>query len=223
MEKKLDPNSWMVNGRCFKPDNDKRFIDGEIIIKEEVSNLRMGPRHSTAAYDNTSEKEIEPFGKPVDANLAIDLIKNAIQVTKPLVNDFFNKEHEDLTENERSIYELLNLSYGVTFDKALILKILSQPNCAGLRSYICARKPTESSKKALHVSLVMVGIDSAGFDLSYATVNLNGNDVPTVSLIAEYGYPPDENKKLDWAGDPKNIDEHYILLRHAAIKEEKEK
>ncbi|HTI58576.1 hypothetical protein [Mucilaginibacter sp.] len=160
-------------------------------------------------------------GRPVDANLAIHFIKNFLnhfEIT------FFKDDEEALEKAEklaatiensdkllahfRQFHSrakkrhgaLLNLKYGITLEKDMILKTLSQPGCEGLRFYLCARTAPEFNDPYMHVSLIAVGVDDEGYDLNYnagsATPNANmpsGQDVNTESLTLEYMPPPPYN------------------------------
>lgn len=173
----------------------------EINIPEQVSNLDMRPVGSPPKATTSDGK----FGMPIEADLAVALIAKAYNETLGLIDIKFKNEEDNEKDTLKKLFHLL---YGVTFDKSLILKILSQPNCEGLRSYLCIR----GTGKDKHVSLVMVGVNINGYDLNYDPgVNIDGK-IPTMSLIGEYGFPPGGSKEKD----DEYIDEHYRLLKFAA-------
>lgn len=219
------PKTWRVQGRCLKINETGRFIEAEITLPELESGLGMRPSGSIAPtlspnLPNNSgssgfKGEIQPeyFGVPIDTKLAVDLIHKGFTKSeaalKMLENKNFDKENFDF------IRDVINLNYGITFDKTVMLKILSQPNCAGLRAYLCARPVGIEDK---HTSLVMVGVDINGFDLNYDyardSASIKVPEIPNQSLIVEYGYPPGGTKSTftDKAAD---TDEHYTLLKLA--------
>jgi hypothetical protein len=150
------------------------------------------------------------------------LISCAYHSTQSFFNEMSSKlEGKEKVIAEKTATNLYNLAYGVTFDKTIVLKILSQPNCEGLRSYLCARKLTDGS---IHYSLVMVGVDCNGFDLNYPpachtpkqnkNLTLGDNTVVSESLVGEYGNPPGGSMMLKLnSDDPTN--EHYYILKQA--------
>jgi hypothetical protein len=151
-------------------------------------------------------------GSPVDANLAVQFIRNFFKYYKIYKRDyqqnlesiktnqnfaelldFHEKTHEKTTRLHDS---LVDLTYGMTLEKDMILKIISQPKCEGVRFYLCARKAIQDNQ--MHLSLVTVGVDKDGYDLHYnkkSTVKANQiargvQDLNTQSLTGEYFTPP---------------------------------
>ena len=60
------------------------------------------------------------------------------------------------------------------------------------------------------LSLVTVGVDEAGRDLLYEyEENTPVQDIPTRSLVAEYGYPPHRLQQSGPATDP------FVLFKFA--------
>jgi hypothetical protein len=170
-------------------------------------------------------------GLPVDANQAVYMIKNFLKYY-----DRYKKITEDLTDKSKSadkaltfsaadqksfaaVQDALDVTYGVSFNKDIILKILSQPDCEGIRLYLCATKDKEDP----HVSLVVVGVDKNNYDLNYQPKDggkqENDDETPTKSLIGEYGYPPDDGGTGGGTKDPhkKAIDDKYFLLKQASL------
>jgi hypothetical protein len=130
----------------------------------------------------------------------------------------------------------VNISHGVAFDKDLILKILSQPNCEGIRCYFCAKGPDTSPQikdtTNCAVSLVVVGIDANGIDLNWNTLStaaqassttqaisgtdreldltdLSDDDGSSPSLAGEYGSPPPPTL------EEKINSQNFVLLKNA--------
>ena len=155
--------SWKVQGRKFnsntpeKPDDDQ-----ELKIPQTKLCVQM------PGYED------KPLGRPIDANLAVNLISNFLHHIKMVYHptpsntfeEFLNKsENEEFSafvKNTRDFHrKVLELNYGMSVDKNMLLKVLSQPGCEGVRYYLCYRPDVEK------ISLVMVGIDCEGCDLNY--------------------------------------------------------
>ncbi len=181
------------------------------------------PFPGSAGSSNPERMPVNAAGVPVDANQAIHLMKNFNthygrfqEVLFALKNKMLH-EAESLLANPEYQQSLtaaelaLNVTYGVSFNKEIILKILSQTGCDGIRLYFCASKDQKDS----HVSLVILGVDKDNYDLNYQPEDVSGfagnEEVPTMSLMGEYGYPPDDGSLID----SKAIDEHYYLLQKA--------
>lgn len=191
-----------------------------------------------------------PLGRPVDANLAVNLIRdfyaNAVAAYGPLKDSEIDKLD---VKTLRGLYRaaraflsnLKDLNYGMTIDKDFALKLLSQPNCEGLRGYLCFKNDQDAP-----ISLVTVGVDADGYDLKYNKTdsvvyqpegkipdNSNPPVLPTInqspavdtvkmqSLNGEYVTPPFtiqwndlfENDHLD--GESKDFYSRFILLNIA--------
>lgn len=117
----------------------------------------------------------EPYGIPIDAPLAVSLIKAL---------------HEKISSlpPESDFRQMMEGSFAITFDKNLLLKTISQPKCEGVRFYPCLKEGPEEKDV---LSLVTVGVDEDGNDLLYEfQEDVSVEDIPTTSLLAEYGHPP---------------------------------
>ncbi|WP_096356736.1 hypothetical protein [Mucilaginibacter gotjawali] len=195
MKEDLKDHEWQVFGQCEDPTKASGVCGAPITLPEQSS--KLGMRTHTPLKEYQSSIDSTSFGKPIEANLAIQMISAAHKSTKAFftaLTEIAEKEKDLSFETANNIY---NLMYGVTFDKTIILKILSQPNCEGIRSYLGAR-PLENGE--LHYSLVMVGVDMNGYDLNYPPATyppipdesfiLKDNKVATMSLSGEYGNPP---------------------------------
>jgi hypothetical protein len=139
-------------------------------------------------------------GIPIDANLAIYLIKrlsdklSLIQKTLPANG-----------EDEQWLLDLLINSLSISIDKNGLLKTLSQPGCEGIRFYLCTKLEKDDDEPDNFsdiLSLVTVGIDKDGKDLGYDFNQASANEiadnifkVETESLTTEYSYPPPPRKK----------------------------
>lgn len=197
--------TWIVYGHCYDATPPKNYKPGYIKLPELESGLGMRKREDGAKKDPPGIVP-EYFGVPVDSKLAVKLIKNGL-----IKKEGLTKKLKGLDlETKNFIDNLVDLSYGITFDKTVMLKILSQPNCEGLRAYLCARNENETTP---HLSLVMVGVDMNGFDLNYdLNTTIKDDEIPNQSLLVEYGYPPGGNTP---PVINKDKDEHYVLLRLA--------
>ena len=103
------PNiTWSALGRKHNSSVAQQAIE----ITEEGRSVSMGPGE-------------EPYGVAVDAPLAVQLIRN-----------FWKKFRSEAPEKTwlRTTFEQ---SRAITFDKNILLKILSQPKSEGIRFYFC--------------------------------------------------------------------------------------
>jgi hypothetical protein len=210
----LKPRSWHVMGQCFNVKHPDLPDEKEIPIPEEDGDISMDPPPSGGKAP--IPKDSDHFGLPIDADLAVHFIQNLLPDALGFLDKDLKRDGESSDElaDDQNINKLLfadkliNLTYGITFDKNIILKILSQPGCEGLRCYLCSRK--EESKKD-HYSLVLVGVNRYGYDLNFDKIDTSDTEsVKTQSLIAEYGYPPNGKTLKDIVKDP-----HYVLLNLA--------
>jgi hypothetical protein len=225
------PNSWTTIGNCYnkkKPQTPK--TGATIVIPEPGTDINMTVHHRNGAGQQASVP-VPTYGLPIDANLAIYLLQNAISNSDAFLdvvtNRFIDFSTNKIKLNSRTlgIDDTLNLTYGVTFDKSIILKVLSQPGCEGIRCYLCARPGNPK-----HTSILIIGVDADGYDLNYKGYknskpgdllkpDSDSDDVDTCSLIAEYGYPPDDpgigNKTGSEATKTAKSDSHYVLLNLA--------
>ena len=207
-KKNSSPHPWRIYARRFDKKHPNAPKDRLLELPEQQSILGMRKRVQKPIA-KPSTIDLESFGYPIDANQAIHFMINAFTATSNLFDKLINFKSMEFTKAENKfIMDAIGLPYGITFDKTLVLKILSQPNCEGLRSYLCKRDNG-------HVSLVLIGVDCDGYDLNYevvpeGNVSLKDINVVTQSLSVEYGHPPDTKNYKE-----KSQDEHYILLNYA--------
>lgn len=202
-DEKKETTDWQTIVRCYNRNEAGRFQEHSMTIPESDFCITM-PQIPEG-----------PIGRPIDANLAVNLI-----------SDFYtevNNAHGSKTDQEVDEMDLptvkaayftareflkkfIGLDYGMTIDKNFALKVLSQPKCEGLRGYLCLKDNPEAP-----FSLITVGVDQDGFDLKYDTqgtveYQVNGtdpdivlnsiDDAPAVknvqmrSLNGEYVTPP---------------------------------
>jgi hypothetical protein len=186
---------WSVKGNTYATDENGKIdpaLDKDIPVYELEK-----------SFEYPDDPTIPSAGKAIDANLAIAFIKNfhdkLPEIPKKFLNGnkFVDQEpsKKDLTEFEDWVINLLKYSSAITFDKSVLLKTLSQPECEGIRFYLCLKEISVEPKEVL--SLVTVGIDRKGKDLGYdfssekrdeiKTGNIN---VATQSYNSEYAHPP---------------------------------
>jgi hypothetical protein len=180
------------------------------------------------------------FGSPIDANLAVDFICNfykLFRVTpvpqpgKPFEKIIDNMNEAELKEslsNAHQIHtQLAKLNYGMTMDKNMLLKFLSQPGCEGIRFYLCSESQPQN-----HISLVAVGVDGCGCDLNFDIKKCVHKPFPNkknkasspgeftvdlASLTGQYVTPPggggieDKNKAIS----SHDVDDSFVLLNIA--------
>ncbi|MVN23272.1 hypothetical protein [Mucilaginibacter arboris] len=193
--------TWGMKYDRTKPD--EPIENGEIDIFEECRSVNMDSKQ-------------KPYGRPIDADTAVHLISNYIKFVEEafphlnLKSENLSAEHLDFVDT--TLIDIFKVSYGITYDKNILLKLLSQPKCEGIRSYLCLREP----KKNPHISLVLVGVDCDGNDLHYRkkdTIKKNSSngidEITTQSLTGEFAHPPESSleKKL--------TDPRYALLKMA--------
>lgn len=164
--KSLQP-AWHIKGKESDPTNrETGTVDTVIAVKEGPPNVHI-ENMSSAMY-----------GQPITAKLAVELMANLIRLLQ---------DNHQLPQ----LKHLIEAALGITFDRSMLLKILSQPQCEGLRFYPCVKVLNGTQ----YFSLVVVGVDALGFDLNYTAVDpgkkLNVKDLDGGSLTSEYAHPPD--------------------------------
>jgi hypothetical protein len=236
-----EPNftpEFRVKANCFDPENTEQPKIGYITFSTDERNVTMpGSKvHS---------------GRAIDADLAVHFIQNffdyyTINVREPRMKAFeASKAINDSAAMEKlaakDIHDkILDMTYGMTLERDLILKILSQPKCEGIRFYLCGRIIEDDD---IHLSLVTVGVDCDGYDLRYnltdtaktgtATKDLSApaaQSITTQSLTGEYLTPPPPYSLTSSVQNASNInasisakdaklaadlDERYVLLNLA--------
>lgn len=197
------PVVWSTKGKKLNGQKGNPSIgDGNIDIREDPGNVTI---------DNAPP----PYGRPIDANLAIFLIRKLLE-SEAFQTIFFAEENNFDEETNKLIAFFrgaFDLSYGVTFDRNILLKIISQPGCEGVRSYLCLKEPVEGGDwDPSRWSIVLIGVDQWGNDLHYNDPKKedSGEDLSTESLIAEYGHPPTLATMKQ-----RSKSNHYKLLKYA--------
>lgn len=212
-------NQVTVWGECFNPDAPDNPTPGSISVSEIGQDVII----------NGSKV---PSGKPIDTPLAAYFINNFYNHYK-IYTDEHNEKYDthvktknfdglnELYKKSKTIHDhVVNITYGMTFDKDVLLKVLSQPECEGIRFYLCARAIDPNKPEQLHLSLVTIGVDKDGFDLNFLQ-GLTPLDNTCPSLTCEYATPPpptgiapntDKNSAA-------NIGQQYGLLKLARNKQ----
>jgi len=193
---------WKTDGRelpaNYIPGNFEATDAIDISVEETAMSVDMDP-------DGTEKK---PYGIPVSAKLAVALMADFQDLIQPA---------SDTVPEEDELKNLLRRSSGITVDKNVLLKTISQPGCEGIRFYLCKKLITLSdSSKETFASLVMVGVDADGKDLHYDFVRekLSGGllaaDITNTSLVSEYTTPPPPRTLTS-----QTIDDKFVLLQYA--------
>ena len=104
----------------------------------------------------------------------------------------------------------------MSLDKNILLKIISQPRCEGVRFYLCLKEGASAPPENPDVlSLVAVGVDETGKDLFYdysEEIHKSGiENIPTIYLVAEYGHPPG---LVEQPGSETPVDP-FVLFRYS--------
>ncbi|MFC0515129.1 hypothetical protein ACFFGT_13000 [Mucilaginibacter angelicae] len=179
----LSNTNWKTSVRKLATDDPSSYED--MIIYEQVFCITM------PGYD------AKPIGRPITANLAVNFIHNLVDACNTAIgpDNIDSLDLDGLKERYNAakdfIVELRDMYYGVTVDKNFILKLLSQPQCEGLRGYLCYKNEKDES----HFSMVVVGVDANGYDLNYKTPQVKYTEPakPNSESDTDNG---DENQKL---------------------------
>jgi hypothetical protein len=221
---------WIAKGRKRSNPGDPRV---PIDIQESDKRVRRHPNDP-------------PYGTAIDTPLAIELIRNLWQAIdadqlltlkaqyKNLINQLseekeptekkgYNKDIEAQIEklvikNAQWLEDLIKHSFALTADKNLMLKMLSQPGCEGLRFYLCMKK----EKDAQTLSLVSVGVDINARDLNYDYDKDKHEltaipDIENCSLNGEYLHSPGIDPFNQGTTSEDDI-QPYVLLKYANFK-----
>jgi len=222
--KKLNQSSqpkWKaLKGKRFSRRNSSGAVQtkpAEIAVLERAKSVVIPPDNDDTA----------PYGVPIDAKLAINLIHDFhAMLSEPVLGsfldggevefDFSEKDSRDqIVEAFQKLVEILKRSCAITIDKNVILKTLSQPGCEGLRFYLCKK----SNAGENFISLVTVGVNAQGEDLLYeyssGSTRSASTSLRNMSLISEYGHPPGGSTMKGNSIDELYAHEAYVLLRYA--------
>ncbi|RYE56596.1 MAG: hypothetical protein EOP48_07645 [Sphingobacteriales bacterium] len=211
---------WNIYGKKQADTSRLQFIE----IKESDQVVGQGRGH-------------DPYGIAIDAPLAVQLIRdlwkrvheervNQIAADMNfLINDIpFDDEKAKgikisiqklATKAQTWLDNLLHCSFALTIDKGLLLKMLSQPGCEGVRLYLCLNKESEHSN---HLSIVSVGVDIDAKDLNYSYDPANHNldsitFMENESFTDEYAYSLKKDP-FDPNTTPQDI-APYVLFKYA--------
>jgi hypothetical protein len=238
-------NQWTLPGMCFNTANPNKPKSASISFPCGQNVLMPGPKtHSGQAVDadvaalfinnfysyytltlNSEPKEID-LKKPLAEFESLEAQHTALTAKHTALIDHHKALRKHHTKIKKISKNLVNMTYGMTLDKDMLLHVLGQQECEGIRFYLCGR---EVKGKKMHLSLVAVGVDKDGFDLNYnkqsgrpiKQLMAGLNSIPTDSVTIEYTTPPPPNDSgtgINRSGvltPAVEIDEHYALLKLA--------
>ncbi len=213
MAKTSPKTTWKALGKKLKTDEYNRVstISNPVNEDELIDIVEQDKSFTMDGYEDAPIA-----GKPIDAKLAIHLIKkfsdSLPKIPKNILDGTFRERFTGYSDKEYSHFEkwivsLLLFSRAISIDKSILLKTLSQPGCEGVRFYLCLKDNIDFDEENFNsknpkeiMSLVLVGIDEKGKDLLY---EFNKDEkkyiqegvyrVETASLTSEYNYPPPPN------------------------------
>lgn len=228
----IPSETWTTIGNKYTTSSSRHHVltKKRIKVYEEKGSVDLGKPPRSRENETTQPTQGDTYGIPVDSKLAEHLVKNWLKRLKEsgvILRDLINGDlsfdrlekftKEELQQSLDTLAQLLMRSLAITYDKNMLLKILSQPACEGIRFYVCftPKEKAGTGKFEYVVSLLLVGVDEAGTDLHYdSTTMVAGNSiVPTPSLTAEYGHPPGSGNGLK--GYPKYDLKKYVILKRA--------
>jgi len=152
--------------------------------KRELNFLLQNKNESKS--DITTELKpvkVDNFGDPITKNLANFLVQDfyiKYDVFLEDLNKIFDNKALDESEKKVKAIEIFNkaksfIPLQVTFSKEALMMLLSQPNCAGIKSYYCMGLPEDkaavSDQETIDEdaerkpSLILVGVDIHNKDL----------------------------------------------------------
>lgn len=247
MEKKLQ-ESWKIYGRTYM----NRSVGPTSIIPIKESTVLSGNIFGEPIDARLAISYIRDLWTKVNQKGLLDLPAKTAPVRELLSELVENKSDgftaADWTELKGNLdvldetiqvidtwmKELLGRSFALTMRKSLILKILSQDECEGLRFYLCVKRvgQTEAGESPdeladlnlgedLKLALVTVGVDKNLKDLHYdyfpevhQTASANTvADVENISMCSEYPATAAAGLYLQSANSPAL--EPYTLFRYS--------
>jgi hypothetical protein len=197
-DKTKNPIKWIAKGTSFHRKGDKpTHPPGQqpINIRECPKDIVMGAG------------DMHQYGQPIDAMLAIHYIRELWkEIQSRSTFEMYNKtkgfdfsllteeDHKKIIRSFTWLVGLLKYSAALTVSRSMLLKLLSQPECCGVRFYLGLERPDLSTEPKEKFTLVMVGVDNEGVDLNYEyhpNVRTSDSvpDVETMSLSGEYPAP----------------------------------
>jgi len=210
MQNELDVK-WVGLGKQLNVSPEKR-VNEKDPVKEGMVHIQENDK----SFIMRGYESAPPAGITIDANLAVYFIKKFHDKlnSEPFLN-FLKKgfSTSSITEIENAeitkwLKNLLIFSRAISVDKNILMKVLSQPGCEGVRYYLGLKQndafdpsvgETLKNPKQVMV-LVLVGIDKDGKDLNYSfdpeirsSVQSGVYDVTNTSVTGEYNYPPPPN------------------------------
>ena len=203
--------AWKAIGRSY---DGERVTNKEIVIRESDAitmdgvesfgvpiNARLAIKLISNLWQCIKGKECEAGldesnGSLQDRNkqMVANIKTQFENGNKDAVIDVINELQEKIAHADYWLDELLMNSFAITFDKSMLLKTLSQPECEGVRFYLCMKEDGYKLVPEQHgvLSLVTVGVDKFGKDLhfEYNPELHKTGAVEDASLTEEYGSSP---------------------------------
>jgi hypothetical protein len=224
---------WITPGKIYKridESGDGIEIDSNIDIPEtdgivmpDGKNVYGEPVNARLAifYIRKLWQEIEKLKLLTvheDTMIFMDIIRNhSKNKFKELKEEDFEVKLKEIEQKWKRandwLIDLLRNSFGITMDKSVLLKTLSQPECEGIRYYLAMKRKPEEEKSVTYegeikdskgrpvkLTLVTVGVDKKGTDLHYEydpekVEDKRIPDVENKSLCTEYPRTPGIYKK----------------------------
>lgn len=135
---------------------------------------KKGDQTTNVENPNANNVNVGNFGDVITNDLANYLVKDFYKKFNLTINDavkslklfpdkiLSQEQEEELVKNLTEQIAPL-IPFKVTFSKQALLMLLSQPNCAGIKSYYCVG--LEEVGKPIKPSLTIVGVDKNDKDL----------------------------------------------------------
>lgn len=238
-EKPISPGS-----RPHKDDNiDIPESDEDGIMMPDGKNIYGEPVDARLAVFYIKKLWKEVFNKKLltiaeDTNALLNFLKEKVENDFKSFDkvDFLNKLDVISSSTEEAnnwLAGLLDNSFGITMDKSILLKTLSQPGCEGVRFYLAMKDKADKQHDQDSVevpyslpgvlTLVTVGVDCEGTDLhfSYDEKSALPDDIPkieTCSLCTEYPKTP---KIVGKHGLRQNGLKPYVLYQYSMLEKRK--
>lgn len=155
-------------------------------VDHDGANYTQGPIEYSLR--GTTVNSVSSFGTPVTVSAAQKMIVQ--DKWNSMIAEVQRLRAAGASDDAPEVQALLDTNISVTFSRSILLLLLSQAGCAGIKFYFC--KNLEG-----HDSLVLVGVDEQNGDLQspngvIVPLNVAGlapRDQPQQTLLAEVGGP----------------------------------
>lgn len=181
------------------------------LMRKLIENIPPNLLYPPAKGEKLSD-EIRKLKPPTDTKLTGNEKADASKSFEAQLNAIANQ----VAALEFAADLLIRNSLAITADKGTLMKALSQPDCEGLRFYLCVSE-VDSDGKPTKLSLVIIAVDIRDNDLGYEfkpEIRRNIDQIDTRSFTAEYNKT---SGPLDFynLGDQNHDLAPYVLLRYA--------